>query len=64
MNNQELLNRIEKLEQAIQDIWAACSCLQKDDEMGEFNCDPTCEDCGQFNCSCEPKEIEEGEEYE
>ena len=62
MNNQELLNRIEKLEQAIQDIWVSCSCLRKDvgDEMSEFNCEPpTCEDCGQFNCICEPGEIEE-----
>ncbi len=62
MNNQELLNRIEKLERAIQDIWAACSCLRKDEGDGEFNCDPTCEDCGQFDCICGSGENEE--EYE
>jgi len=61
MSNQELLNRIEKLEQAIQDIWASCSCLKKDEELDDgFNCEPpTCEDCGQFDCICEPEEFEE-----
>lgn len=28
--NEELLERIEKLEQAVRDIWASCSCLTKE----------------------------------
>ena len=63
--NKDLLARIEKLEQAIQDIWASCSCLSKDieEEGSEFNCEPpTCEECGEFNCVCEREPEREPEE--
>jgi hypothetical protein len=64
MNN-ELLERIERLEQAIQEIWAACSCLRKDLEDDEFNCEsPTCEDCGEYHCVCEPESEDIDEEPE
>ena len=54
MSNKQLLKRIEKLEQAIQDVWASCSCLTKD---FEDNRDET------IYCF-EPPEIEEESEEE
>jgi hypothetical protein len=66
MNN-ELLERIARLERAIQEIWASCSCLRKEEEPDTFNCEPPmCEDCGEMSCVCEPESeyIEEPEEPE
>ena len=64
--SKELLARIEKLEdltarleQGIQDIWLSCDCLRKDleDNFDPPNCEPpTCEECGEFSCVCEPED--------
>ncbi len=65
MNN-KLLTRIkkletltERLEQAIQDIRASCSCLKDlEDNFDIPNCEPLCGDCNRELCLCE-LEIEE-----
>jgi hypothetical protein len=59
----KLLKRIEKLEtltarleQSIVEIRNSCLCLADDLDGGGFNCEPpTCENCRQFNCVCEPE---------
>ena len=65
MNN-ELLERIERLEEAVRDIRASCSCLSIEPEPGsDFNCEPpSCEDCGEFNCVCVPETEDIDEEPE
>ena len=47
----KLLKRVEKLEQAIKDIWASCSCLTKDLEKEDVDSWNPCAVCGS-NCVC------------
>ena len=62
MTMNQLLERIEKLEQAVRDIWASCSCLRKDldaDDLPEENND--IDIC--YEPEEEEPEIEEPEGY-
>jgi hypothetical protein len=54
----ELLARIEKLEQALQDIWASCSCLRKELDREEMSEEPENLCGGEDILNCEPFEDE------
>lgn len=63
--NNKLLERIEnletltqRLEQATFEIRSSCGCVGFEPDSGDFNCEPGCERCGEFNCICEPEEEE------
>ena len=74
---EELETLTERLEQKIQDIRISCGCVRRkvetfDDDWPEepedlcggeytFNCEPSCESCGQLDCICEKEEEEDHE---
>ena len=65
MTNRQLLERIEKLEQAVQDIRTSCPCLFMNQEPEKQECPGSvCFECGHSYglCICEPELPEEPED--
>ncbi|CAI2194103.1 17287_t:CDS:2, partial [Funneliformis geosporum] len=62
-NQRRLLERVKKLEQAVEEIWGNCECVRKRTKVEEKYSASTCGDCGHSYglCICEPEESREHE---
>ncbi|CAI2190879.1 10938_t:CDS:2 [Funneliformis geosporum] len=58
-----LLERVKKLEQAVEEIWGNCECVRKRTKAEEQYSASTCGGCGHSYglCICEPEELREHE---